>query len=411
MAQQTYSQPIAQPYFVDDEIDLRVYINVVLRYWRLIVAIALLTAVGAGVASILKSISQVPQYEAVALVATDKEGLAISETVLLQLQSSLAADLSLDELRNMLSVETIDNTPPIIQLKVRSDDPELAAEIANWWANLFVMATNEVKTIKQNELAKLAILTEQAKITEGGQLAELRSLLGEYAPNEREAAEETINGLARNNNHILIQAQLNSLTAVYSDLLSQQHDITVITRDIQGFQALLASQPAEAPATLADSLTAILLQFKIFNDDSSKQENAPKDLMLQFSSAESLSDKTAGELLALLDELLLTIQEKSNKIKESLAQLESDIADTNTVLQVEQARMTSQFSSERVEIVSKATVPQNEVPVNSRTLTNIALATVVGIMIGLGIAFFIEYWRQDPKPTEEHGPHPQPQYP
>lgn len=400
MAEQSYSQSIPPPYFADDEIDLRVYINIVLRYWRLIVAIALLTAIGAGVGSIFQSMSQVPQYEAVALVATDKEGLAISETVLLQLQSSLAADLSLNELRQMLSVETIDNTPPIIQLKVRSDDPERAAEIANWWANLFVMATNQAKTIQQNELAKLAIVTEQAKITEGRQLAELRSLLGEYAPNEREAAEDALSLLERNNNNVLLQAQLNSLTAVYSDLLSQQHDITVITRDIEGFQALLASQSADAPATLADELTAILLQFKIFNDDS-KPENGPNDLMLQFSSAESLSHKTAGELLTWLDELQLTIQEKSNKIKESLTQLETDIADTNTVLQVEKARMSLEFSSERVEIVSKATVPQNEVPVNSPTLTNIALATVVGIIIGLGIAFFIEYWRQDPNATEE----------
>ena len=406
MAEQSYPHPIQRPYFVHDEIDLRVYINVVLRYWGLIVTIALLTAVGAGVATIFKSMSQVPQYEAVALVATEKEGLAISETVLQQLQSSLAPDLNMNELRDMLSVESIDNTPPIIQLKVRSEEPELAAEIANWWANLFVRAANDVKTINQNQLANLAPLLEQAnsnfKRTEEGQLATLSSLL-----DEDPAAEETLMALESNNNSVLLQAQLNSLTAIYSDLLSQQHEITIITRDIEGFQALLASQPADAPATLADQLSAILLQFKIFNDDSSNKQEAPNDLMLQFSPTESLSHKTAGELLALLDELLLTIQEKSNKIDRSLAQLETDIANTNIALQVEQARMASQLSTERVEIVSQATVPQNPIPVNSRTLTNIALATAVGIMIGLGIAFFIEYWQQEPKPTEEMAHHAQ----
>ncbi|HWO77449.1 MAG TPA: Wzz/FepE/Etk N-terminal domain-containing protein [Bacillus sp. (in: firmicutes)] len=67
--------------------------------------------------------------------------------------------------------------------------------------------------------------------------------------------------------------------------------------------------------------------------------------------------------------------------------LAADIA--NTIAEVFQEQIVILMNVDNVSILSSATVSEN--PVQPRPLLNMAIALVVGLMVGIGIAFLLEY--------------------
>ena len=139
---------------IDDEIDLRPYVQGMLAYWPLIVAVTLVAAAATTLFSLLQKAS----YESVALVSVSVSRynlqtasgssnspllvraypeLAMSDNLLAQVvsqrlfllpKSDLAA--SLVELKTQLTAETASD-PSLVRLKVHNSDPELATKLAN----------------------------------------------------------------------------------------------------------------------------------------------------------------------------------------------------------------------------------------------------------------------------------------
>ena len=412
MAEISYTQPVQPPYY-EHEIDLRAYINVVIRQWRLIIMATLLAALAGGLTTIL----QARQYEATALVAvttprygielnietetlaeielTDQVPLATSDQLLQELQSSFSSNLTVTQLREMLSAENVEENTHLIELKARSDDPEQAAEIVNRWANLFVGTVSDFYSVSNNQVTSLSEQLEQVL-------------------KERQAAEEALIAFQSQNETPILQAQLSSLQARYSGSVDQLEGIRQIIWDIEGFSEQLAALPTDVPVELGDELTAIFLQLKAFNS-----EESASLLQLNEITPESLSNKTARQIIASLNDLVKNIQVKAEKIKAPLSQLETDILalqgriqaikteraqleqkqeiaqNTYTLLatKVEEVKLASNISNRDVKIVSKAAVPEN--PMSRGTLKNTALAAVIGLMIGLGVVFLMAYLRNE----------------
>ncbi|MED1204705.1 YveK family protein [Heyndrickxia acidicola] len=63
----------------------------------------------------------------------------------------------------------------------------------------------------------------------------------------------------------------------------------------------------------------------------------------------------------------------------------------NTVATVFQENIKTIMNVDNVSILSKASVATNQAPVKPRPLMNIAIALVVGLMAGIGLAFLLEY--------------------
>jgi succinoglycan biosynthesis transport protein ExoP len=173
----------------------------------------------------------------------------------------------------------------------------------------------------------------------------------------------------------------------------------------------LSQQPSGRASSLADDLTALLLQIKAFNAESTVP------VQLQVSSAESLSGKTVSEQMVFLDDLMVNVQAKSADIDAQLSELGPEILklqqaleETRTELdrltrdrdvakntyltlanKVEEARIAAQDEAGEVQLASRASVPTS--PVGPRKMMNVVIAGVLGLFLGVFLVFFAEYWQ------------------
>lgn len=408
---------------VEEEIDLREYVEVLIRNWKWIAGITLAAAVAALVISFLLP----PTYEATALVVVTKPRyvmqfdprfepmsdvqppykaypeLAVSDSLLEDLLTSLNPPPdeieTAQDLREILEASS-GADPSLIRLTVRHRDPEEAARIVNTWADLFVERANELYGGYSE--AQLQFFEEQLKRAE----AELK------------AAEEALISFQAQNRAAILQNQLDSYQQAQADYLADQRAIAYITQDIKGLKEQLTGEPIDQPMSLADQLTSLFLQIKAFN----AQTATP--IQLQVDSAAALSEKSLSEQIAFLDDLVNTLEEKSAEIDERLAELEPQILTLQEQLEearaeedrlvrardvaketymalarkVEEARIAAEDNTGGVQLASRAAVPQK--PASPRKLLNTAVAGALGLMLGVFGAFVKEWWEQGEQESE-----------
>jgi uncharacterized protein involved in exopolysaccharide biosynthesis len=400
---------------MEEEIDLRAYILVLLKYWKWILGITVAAAAVALAVSFLLP----PTYEATALVAIKAplyvmnfdprflpnqppqpaykayldlaEGDEVLEALFSRLNPRPAEIKTLRDLREMVKARA-GTDPSVVRLTVRARDPQEAARIANLWAEIFVTHANRIYGASDKELQQLE-----------GQLAQAQAAL--------EAAEQALIEFQARNQASILEARLDSLKSDQAHYLADQRAITYILQDIQALREQLARQPGERPASLADDLTALFLQIKAFN----AQASAP--IQLQVNSAESLSNRSIGETMALLNDIARALEAKSVEIKQRLEELQPQILSLQRQLQeiytesdrltrqrdlaketytalarkVQETRIAVQGAQRTVELGSQAAVPEE--PVSPRKLLNTAVAGTLGLMLSTMGAFAAEWWR------------------
>ncbi|MBX3012071.1 MAG: hypothetical protein KF832_11220 [Caldilineaceae bacterium] len=208
--------PAPDTWAAEDEIDLRQYVDVLIRWWREIVVITLGVMVLTAVSILLLRLTLSPQYQASADVAivrtisdvtfderfrtnaeelgTDTTSISARRSALLGLVATGAiAQAVITQLGDTLSVEeknpatllemveaelatvnSVGSVSDLIRIKVTADNAEKAAVIANAWARIYVgevntiygQVPNEVLTSIEAELANAQeqYLTSQANL-------------------------------------------------------------------------------------------------------------------------------------------------------------------------------------------------------------------------------------------------------
>ena len=73
----------------------------------------------------------------------------------------------------------------------------------------------------------------------------------------------------------------------------------------------------------------------------------------------------------------------------------------NKTAEVFQTEIAKIMNVDNVSILAKATVADNQSPIKPKPVMNIAIALVVGLMAGVGIAFLIEYFDNTVKNEQE----------
>jgi len=71
--------------------------------------------------------------------------------------------------------------------------------------------------------------------------------------------------------------------------------------------------------------------------------------------------------------------------------LEKSVETANTIAQVFQKEIKTLMNMENVNILSPAIYTQKQLPIRPNPMLNMAIAAVMGLMIGTGIAFLLEY--------------------
>lgn len=413
---------------MEEEIDLRAYVAVLIRYWKWIMGLALVAAVAAFVVSLLLP----PTYEASAVVIITEPRyqmqfdprfktadqwtpaynafptLATSDEVLRSVLDAYApspeAGIEEWKLRTLSGmVEAIsEGDPSLVVLRARSRSLEDAAAIANLWADALVKRGNDIYSDREDDVEFF-----QEQVAQAGQaLDDADAALVEFEARSQAST---------------VDAQLESLRQAQADYLADQRAIAYIVQDIQGLRAQLVQQPGDRPVSLADDLTALLLQIKAFNllQVEALDAQASTSIQLQISSGGSFSDKSPAEQVAFLDDLVDTLEAKSSKIDGRLAELEPQMLALQRRLQeidaeserltdardltsetyktlarkLEEARIAAREENGVLQVGSYASVPEK--PVSPRKLLNTAVAGTLGLMLGVFGAFALEWWRTD----------------
>ena len=420
---------------MEDEMDLRVYINVLMRHWRLIAAVTLLTSVVAlGVSFVSPA-----KYQATAMVLVTRPlyqfqfspaiqnrsdnsntqqsltgkaalDLATSDALLQQLLLQVGDRLSADErnlfaLREMLKAKT-GGDPSIVNLSVTNRDAQRVAEIANTWANLYVRQVNDL-------YGKSA---DQLKFFEG-QLAQ--------AKNDLDAADQALVEFQKRNDLAILQAQLSAKQSALGNYLGMNESLVLLQQNVKNLQDQLARRPADSPSSLGDDLAQLMIQVSALSAQSSSLP-----IQLQMPSTGSLSDRTVGQQAAYLGDLAKTIESKQAEARKQTVALpieiktlqgqmqetsteaarltrQRDLAQTvyTTLAQkVKETQISAQDASGSVRLAGSAVVPER--PMSKKLLTNTAIGLMLGLMAIIGVVFVREYFREPAKMSSGLQPEP-----
>lgn len=397
---------------MEEEIDLRPYIEAIVKRWYWIVGVALLAAI---VAFIVTSLTP-PTYKATALVAVVAPRdvvqfdarirettttqplrafpqLALSDQVLQSLleQQPIAGVDTAQELRNSLSAAAGDDTS-IIQLAATSQKPAEAAALVNAWATVFVNWANEVYTGQSSQ--QVSFFEEQLVAAE----AELR------------VAEEALVTFQAINRTEIISNTLAAYATTQSEYLTAQRRNGQLTRQVQELRDQLATGNTQ-PVTLADQLTALSLQLQAFGAETAVP------IQLQVADSATLTTASRSEQLALLDSLLATLAAQARQIEAELAAIEPHMlalqqqreeanTEYNRLLRsqtvtesaymalahkVEEKRITSQDTSSGFRLASQAGVPTS--PANSNRLLILG-AAILGGVLTTAVLLGSVWWQQ-----------------
>jgi uncharacterized protein involved in exopolysaccharide biosynthesis len=408
---------------MDDEIDLRIYLKVLVRNWKWIVGSGVVAAVLAFIITALMP----PVYEASALIAVTKPRYVIEfdrrfETTAnvesaykaypdLATSSSLLSDL-LNRIRTdspgLEAPETVGALqsaveakagadPSLIYLMVKSGSREDAAGIADRWADLVVEQARLIYGPQQD--AQLSFIEEQLTLTRL----------------ELDTAEAALVEFESRNLSEIITSRLTAYQETYGDHVRLLKSMDSLKRNIVGLQTQFEAAPragAGAPS-LADQLTLVLLQVRAFEVG----EDAPFEI--QLSDQQAIVAGTLSEQLALLKSLLRTLDTKASEVEAELQALEPAILDLQRQLsemQSEAKRLQTQLDVTRetylvlarkhaeVSIASRdepddirrvgSAVAQDD-PVSPRKLLSTVGAGAAAVLICMVTVLFVHYWREE----------------
>ena len=427
---------------MEEEIDLRTYIEVLLRHWKWIAVLTLILAVIAFVITSLQpatyrtsavvivtqpryrmefdprfatSQNWTPAYKAFPTLATSDDILQDVVDAYAPLLEAGIDNWRIGALSGMVEASS-GGDPSLLLLKVDSRSPQDAAGIANIWGDIVVQAGSEIF----GSSAKDVVFFES-------QAAQAAQALDE--------ADAALIKFEAHNQSNIISTQLDSLNQSQAEYLSDQRTTSYIIQDTQGLRRQLAGQRGDELMSYADGLTALLLQIKAFNTRVATSEASvpvPAPIELQIDNSESLSNKTLAEQVGFLDALVTTLQAKSAETDARLLELEPKILASQQKLQqltveedrllraqevaretyltlirkLDEARIAAQEENTTLQVGSYAAVPES--PIGPRRLFTTGVVGMLALVLGILAAFFVDYWRRSRKPQPDTAQEPSP---
>ena len=399
---------------MEEEIDLRPYIEALIKNWKWLVGVPIVMAILAFAISTF-AISSAYSATAIVAVVTSKDtielgdgivevkgnqplsafpDLALSDEVLnnLLIKLSLQDSISISKFREKLEAESGKDTSLVI-LTTTFEDPEMAAEVANAWADEFVSWANRLYVGQSEERI---LFFEDQLITAEQELALAETALQEF---------QAINKSKIISNTLTVYQQQ------HSDLLLQQSDTKHLLENTHALRDQLSNQAATVEVSYADQLTFLQLQLQAFNND------LALPIFLQADSQEPLTTKNRNDHIEIIDGLIHTLENKVIQIETNLTELEPQILtlqqdkqialtelkrlnqdlakaqQTYTALsfQVAENKIASQDSSRGFQLASRAVIPAESV--DRGRLTILIVVIFLGIILSTFVILVVKWWR------------------
>ena len=413
------------PEIQEEEIDLRVYINVLLKRKGIIILIFLIAVITASLVSFfyLK-----PVYEASAILMiskpkyqvelepkiqtqfTSEVSLATYESLIKdrEIEKEVIKKLNLDQppyeltpdsLQEMISIELLENTN-LIKLNLQTGEPKIAKDIANVWAALFVEKNKDLNLQESKEAQ--GFIKEQLIIADRN-LSKIEEEIREFdESNNIEIMDNEIKGKSAN--------------ALNYDLRLADIKLSLQKEKARKEQVIIALNEQDKVLKLSKSIT----EDQFFRQLMSNITNANfSDINLTYISEETnpiyynlvqqliSTDISINSLQAEEKQLKENIDnywERIENLKQELAQekltqsrLEREYNTAKGVYSVlsqknEEVKIAVATESGLVKIASLAYEPKSPIKPNKKL--NILIAGVLGLFVGIFVAFFLEFWQK-----------------
>ncbi len=156
--------------------------------------------------------------------------------------------------------------------------------------------------------------------------------------------------------------------------------------------------------TLLDEIKPIYtLQKSLFNDPETAAAYADKfDLDLNELSQSMLVEENAREIYFTMENKYFETKDELINLREALFNNKARLAELNTEKEMlmrkkntddEQTILNGRIDvfADKILVASPAVIPQN--PVAPRKALNLAIGAVLGLMLGVFTAFFVNYWK------------------
>lgn len=428
--------------YIEDGIDLRDYINVILKRKKMILAVFLVSVIAVAVfsyfepklyqssASLMITPSRTYDFLSPTKVSLDvdrKEGtgeyltlrpaislathktLLGSDDVLKRVIARLGSTgvstklITPENLRGKITVEEVKGTN-ILQLKAKDKNPKTAREIVNAWASEYLQYSQDLifGEIKgrgefinnQFDIAKEKLIKIEKEVKRFKNLYKLDLM----------RAELDIKKLQFNNYKkeligldIVIKTKEHYLSGLEEEL-SKQDRFIVVSKAITDDALWQRKDRGEGLIDLEGQKLRSEVVNPVYQDFKSRIANTKVKLSTLNQKSGYLTE-SKKQLEKEIDELEQTIREKSFELTQLTRQV--DIYKRtydNFASKIEAARIVKAAQLGEVLVVSQGFASKN--PVNSaKKKLKVVAAGVLGIMAGVFLAFIMEFWqKKDPQP-------------
>ncbi len=318
-----------------------------------------------NVENMLDALSKFPSMN----IETYKQQIKTPEVINQTIKDlAMEDDYTIESFAKGITIETVKDTQ-LIKIKRTSSNPERAAKIVNAVGENFIEFVSDnirKRTTASSEYVKTQMENEKAYYDEI--LLEQKELLSQ----PRGASE--------------VGMELNAKLTQITEYKSKIKDLDISIASLES-----AIGVAEATSSKGSSIVLNRESGNILIDDSSKT------LKIELAEAKAsleATERTQGILQKEIEDLQVELQDKVHK--ESQINQKVDIARKTYeafVKKYEELRVTesAEIGESSITIISRAY--PSSVPVGPRKTLNMAIAAVLGLMIGVFAAFFMEYWK------------------
>jgi capsular polysaccharide biosynthesis protein len=401
----------------EEEIDLREYINVLLKRKGIIILIFLIAVITAALVSFFYL---EPVYEANVVIAVSKPKIinSLIDEISIEDYKNLIKDVEIEEelmqklnldkpptevtpydLERMITIEIPKDTN-LIKINLQAANPKLTKDIINTWATLFV---EKNKKLYFDEVKKAKIGVEDKLKHAEQDFFEIEEKMIEF--NETgyvKTIEDEINYkatkiLSFKSRLIDIQLSLEKESAEkeqVSAALIEQDKILKLNKSIvddQFFQQLI-SNITDANLKVAN-LTYVSEVINPIYYNLAQQLISTNISINSLIAEENQLEKNINNFNVSIEDLKKELTEK----KLILSQLDREYSAKEKLYnifykQAEEILLTETAEADLLKIASLAYEPR--VPIKPNKKLNIVIAGVLGLFVGIFVAFFLEFWQK-----------------
>jgi len=410
----------------EKEVDLRDYIRVIKKRKKTILLLFLIAVIASAVISFLLP----PVYEVTLAmkigdiidVDTLEKELIESPTaasqflegpqILIEAVKELKLPYTLEEFRKKVSVEPVRETEDLVQIKVDVNDPGEAVNIGNYLANELLERHSEIKNLYESKETIIARYDEQIKQIDE-ELDEIdknkEAIIAGYDEQIKDINEQ-LDEIDKNKEIILarydenVQSMNNQLTLLGNEIDSSKKEKVRLGGAAEALSREIEKR-MESPEALSDAEASVLVgrlgdiesRWESYSIDIAEKEQRYANLMekLRETQLEKTEfEKTKNQRYDALSGELRRIGQESTKFQQTKEERYDTLSAELREAQLEKTKLQRIDSVEMYNTEILAAAEQPKVPVRPNKLLNILVAAVVGLIVGLGLAFSLEYFEK-----------------